>query len=144
MPNRLISSIIAQQTPVIADKSTSVFTAATLMTQHKVSAVMVVDAGQLIGIFTERDCLSRVITQHKDPQTTTVEEVMTASPITIASSRPLGHALHMMNDYGFRHMPIVDNGVPVGIISARDALGIDMMAFERELRQREEITELLG
>ena len=41
-------------------------------------------------------------------------------------------------------MPIVDNGVPVGIISARDALGIDMMAFERELRQREEITELLG
>lgn len=145
MPNRPISSIVAKQTVVSASKNTSVLEAATLMEQRKVSAIMVVENDKLVGLFTERDALYRVLAKGVDPAKTTLADVMTSNLSTIAPSRPLGHALHMMYDYGFRHVPVVDeNGKPLGMVSARDALGMDMVQFEKELRQRDDLTELMG
>lgn len=145
MPNRPISTIVAKQTVVSASKTTTVMDAAKLMEQRKVSAIMVVENEKLVGLFTERDALYRVMAKGLDPHEATLADVMTGELTTIEASRPLGHALHMMYDYGFRHVPVVDgSGRPMGMVSARDALGMDMVQFEKELRQREELTELIG
>ena len=105
---------------------------------------MVVEEGGLVGIFTERDALFRVIADERDAQTTRLEEVMTRNVQTIDPDKPLGHALHMMYEGGFRHVPVVENGQPVGIVSARDALGPEVKDFVYELLQREQIEQVLA
>ena len=69
---------------------------------------------------------------------------MTPHPQTIAPDQPFGHALHMMYEGGFRHVPVVENGTPVGIVSSRDALGPELGEFVAELGDRERIGEILG
>ena len=79
-----------------------------------------------------------------DPDQTPVGAVLTHNPQVIAEDRPFGHALHMMYEGGFRHMPVVStDGRPVGVVPARDALGLDAVAFGAELERREEITVIL-
>ena len=104
---------------------------------------MILEDERLAGLFTERDALNRVIAAGLDPSLTTLGEVMTTTLQTIDVDKPLVHAMHMMFEGGFRHVPVLRDGVPVGMVSARDALGIEMVAFEHELEQRASITELL-
>lgn len=144
MPHRPVSELIANQTVVTAESTLSVAEAAMQMRNARVGAVMVVKSGKLVGIFTERDALYRVLAIGIDPNKTKIGDVMTASPATISPSRPFGHALHIMYERGFRHVPVVDKGVPVGMVSARDALGPELKQFELELEEREHISEILG
>ena len=95
-------------------------------------------------IFTERDALFRVIAESRDPAKTELRDVMTANPRTIGPDRPFGHALHMMHEGGFRHVPVVEGGAPLGVVCARDALGPELEAFLGELDKREHIFEVLG
>lgn len=141
---RLIHDVIKTQTILTLSPDSSVHAAAREMKQRKVGAVMVVDGGQLVGIFTERDGLFRVLAEGRDPATTPLSAVMTAKPSTITADRRLGHALHMMHDAGFRHMPVVEDGRPVGMISLRDALGTELTSFEREVAAKAELEEILG
>jgi CBS domain-containing protein len=120
-----------------------VFAAARLMKKHHVGALMVVDGDRLAGIFTERDVVFRVLAEGRDASTTRVSEVMTANPRTVDADKAVGHALMLMYDGGFRHVPIVDDGKPLGMISARDALGPELQEFELELVQRDHIGEIL-
>lgn len=69
---------------------------------------------------------------------------MTASPTTIPPQTPIGEALLIMHENGFRYVPVVEDGRPIGMVSARDALGPEMAVFETELGQREHLTEILG
>ena len=105
---------------------------------------MVVDDDRLVGIFTERDALFRVLAMDKDPKVTRVGTVMTKKPRTIGPDRPLGHALHLMYEGGFRHVPVVEHGHPVGMVSTLDALGPELAQFQDELDDREHIGEILG
>ena len=144
MPTRKISDVIAGQSVHTADDKMTVLAAAKAMAAAKVGSLLVVDGkGVLEGIFTERDALNRVLAAGLDPAKTPLAEVMTCKLQTISPDRPLGHALHMMFEGGFRHVPVVENGKPVGMISARDALGGELVQFEHELHQRDEITEIL-
>jgi CBS domain-containing protein len=143
MPQRSVRTIIENQTPLTASRETTVAEAAGMMKRAKVGALMVVERGQLAGIFTERDALFRVIAEGRDPQATRLADVMTRDCQTIPADKPLGHALHMMYEGGFRHVPVVENGTPIGIISARDALGTELLDFETELVKREHIREIL-
>lgn len=143
MPNRRIADVIAGKTIVTAAPTTSIRDAAKQMCDARVGAVMIVEDSKLIGIFTERDALSRVLVKDLVPENVPVSEVMTSDPMTITPDRPLGHALHMMFEGGYRHVPVVQNGVPVGMVSARDALGSEMSDFEGELKRREQINEIL-
>jgi CBS domain-containing protein len=143
MPHRYVRSIIENQTLLTASPETTVTEAAGLMKRGKVGALMVVERGRLAGIFTERDALFRVIAEGRNPQATRLADVMTRDCQTIAPDKPLGHALHMMYEGGFRHMPVVDNGTLLGMISARDALGPELQEFESELVKREHIREIL-
>jgi CBS domain-containing protein len=68
---------------------------------------------------------------------------MTADPQTIEPDRPFAHALHMMFEGGFRHVPVVERGKPLGMVSARDALALEAEEFEAALQRREHIREIL-
>jgi CBS domain-containing protein len=141
---RAIRTIIEDQNPVTATAEITVAAAACLMKERRVGAILVIQDGSLAGIFTERDALFRVIAEGRDPAATHVAEVMTANPRTIAPDRPFGHALHLMYEGGFRHVPVVDNGRPLGVVSARDALGPDLREFVADLDKRAHISEILG
>ncbi len=84
MPNRTIRDIISQQKVLSAPDTMTVREAAIRMAESKVGAMLILEKGQLIGIFTERDLLNRVIAKRLDPDTTTLTQVMTADPRTIA------------------------------------------------------------
>jgi CBS domain-containing protein len=142
--DRPIRVIIEDQQPVTAAADITVAAAARLMKEHRIGAILVVQEGRLAGIFTERDALFRVIAEGRDPAATRIAEVMTANPRTIAPDRPFGHALHLMYEGGFRHVPVVDNGRPLGVVSSRDALGPDLQQFVRDLETRNHIGEILG
>jgi CBS domain-containing protein len=141
---RPVRSMIEDQKPLTASAETTVAAAARLMKNQRVGALLVIHEGRLAGIFTERDALFRVIAEGRDPAATRVGDVMTANPRTIAPDRPFGHALHLMYEGGFRHVPVVDDGRPLGVVSARDALGPDIQQFMAELDKRAHIGEILG
>lgn len=134
-----IASVMESKKVLMAPPETSVSTAAELMAEKKVSAVMVVQDEHLVGIFTERDAVYRVIAKGRDPRTTRLAEVMTPDPSTVAPDESFGYAMLMMHERGFRHAPVVENGRPVGIVSARDALDPEMEEFEVEAQRRKHI-----
>jgi len=94
-----------------------------------------------VGIFTERDAVFRVLAQGLDPQATLLSQVMTPSPVTVGPDNTFGYALQLMHQRGFRHMPVVASGRPVGIVSSRDALDPEMEQFNSEVRRRQVIRE---
>jgi CBS domain-containing protein len=137
--------IIEKQRIVTAAAGTTVAEAARMMKRSDVGAMMVVeDEGRLVGIFTERDVLYRVVAEGRNAKTTRLAEVMTSAPQTIHPDKPFGLALLMMYESGFRHVPVVEKGLPIGMVSARDALGPELQEFEFELQRRERIGEILG
>ena len=144
MPNRSVRQMVKNQRILTTTASMSVAEAAAAMRDAKVGAIMVLDGPKLCGIFTERDALYRVLAAAKDPKKTRLGEVMTADPDTIGPDMPFGHALHIMFERGFRHVPVVENGLPIGMVSARDALGPEMEQFQAELREREHLEEIMG
>ena len=87
--------------------------------------------------------LNRVVAKGLDPDKTPLSTVMTSSLQTASPDKPLAHALHMMFEGGFRHVPVVENGKPVGMVSARNALGLEILQFEKELKERDHIAEIL-
>jgi CBS domain-containing protein len=121
--SRPISEILRGRQLVTVEPGMSVRQAAQLMASEKIGALPVVGEGRLLGIFTERDALVRVLARGLVPENTPVSEVMTADPVTIDGRRPFRHALKMMIDGGFRHVPVVESGSVIGVVSARDALG---------------------
>jgi CBS domain-containing protein len=141
---RPVRTIIEDQHPVTATADMTVAAASRLMKQRRIGAILVVDKGRLAGIFTERDALFRVIAEGRSPETTQLSEVMTANPRTIAPDRPFGHALHLMYEGEFRHVPVVEDGRPIGLVSARDALGPELKQFVSDLDKRTHIEEILG
>jgi len=144
MPERLIGTIIRNKNFVTAQSTATVGDAARLMKKHNVGALLVCDDQRLVGIFTERDALFRVTAEDRDPDKVLLADAMTPDPQTIDPGKSLGHALYMMYCGGFRHVPVVVDGQPAGMISARDALGPDLKEFAAEMDQRDHIAEILG
>ena len=144
MPQRPIREIIENQKPVTASAGINVAKAAQLMKEHRVGALLVVEGSKLKGIFTERDALFRVMAAGREPKATKLSEVMTPNPRTVGPDRPFGHALHLMYEGEFRHVPVVENGRVLGMVSARDALSPDLREFVSDLDARTHIGEILG
>jgi len=124
---------------LVAPPDTSVSQAAKLMAKKNVGAVMVVENERLVGIFTERDVVFRVIAKERDTQTTSLADVMTPEPQTSNPEQTFGSALMTMHENGFRHMPVIENGKVVGIVSARNALDPEMEDFVAEAQRRKHI-----
>lgn len=145
MLSRPVRSVIENQDCVTVTGDTTVKQVAELMKSHHISAVLVTDGRSkaLGGICTERDIVFNVVAAGLDPEVVQVDAIMTADPQTISPDSPFGHALHLMYEGGFHHVPVVEHGRPVGILSAKDALSLDALQFEVELVRREEITVIL-
>lgn len=146
MPNRAVVKLVENREFLTSTPEKSVRAVAAHMKSLGAGAVLVVDEsdGSLLGICTERDLNFKVLAEGLDANSTQVGTVMTANPQVIAYDRLFGHALHMMYEGGFRHLPVVDPcGRPIGIVSARDALGLEIVHFRNELQQRECLTEIL-
>lgn len=93
------------------------------MVRDRVGAAAVMNPdGTLAGIFTERDLMTRVVGQHRNPETTTVGEAMTSDPITISPDTSLEEALEIMVSHHFRHLPIMDGDAVVGMATVRRVL----------------------
>ena len=144
MYQRPIREMIGNHKLVTAEEHTSVVEAARLMNAGHVGAILVLRKERLIGIFTERDALTRVLALGRDPLHTKLSQVMTMKPDTIAPDKPFGHALIRMYEHGYRHMPVVENGKPVGVVSMRDARPPELDELETDLKDREHIAEILG
>ncbi len=145
MKSRPLRNVIRNQTVLTLPPDATVRDAASAMAEKHVGSAMVVDGrGRLAGIFTERDALFRVLAHDIDPATTRLAEVMTPHLTTIGPEGTLSQALHLMHDAGVRHIPVVEDGRPVGVVSIRDALGRELASFERETRMKQSVTEILG
>jgi CBS domain-containing protein len=134
MLSQPVRSIIGQHGFVTAPPSTTVRKAVELMAQGHVGVV--VEDDHLIGIFSERDAVFRVVARGLEPTTTPLAEVMTPAPVTIEPDRSFGHAMAVMHEHHCRHLPVVENGRPIGIVSARNALDPELEDFVCEERRR--------
>ena len=134
-----VSSVLERGKVVLAPPDASVDDAARLMKERHVGAILVVERGRLIGIFTERDAVFRVLAARRDPLATRLSEVMTRDPVAVSPDESFGYALLLMHDHGFRHVPVVENGRPVGVVSTRHALDPDLEEFTAEAERRKSI-----
>jgi CBS domain-containing protein len=94
-------------------------------------------------MFTERDALFRVLSAGLDGGTP-LSAVMTPNPRTISPERSFAHALGFMHEGKFRHLPVVEDGHPIGMISVRDAFGPELEAFVYELLRQEQVSQILA
>jgi CBS domain-containing protein len=134
-----VRTVMERKRLLTAPPEITVSKAAKQMARRKVGAVMVVDHDSLVGIFTERDAVFRVVARGRDAQTTRLADVMTPAPQTVDPDKSFGYALLLMYENGFRHLPVIENGKLIGIVSARNALDPDLEEFVSESHRRKQI-----
>jgi CBS domain-containing protein len=132
MTIRRISEMVRHKNPVTLPQSADVCEACRQMRERRVGAVLVVDEEQhLVGIFTGRDAVA-LLAENRDAARTPLSEVMTKRPSTITSRQSAIDALHLMEDGGFRHVPIVDGGKVVSVVSRGDFRGLELARLDEE------------
>jgi len=144
MVDRSIRTLIENQECITCPENMTVVEAAQLMKRRRIGAIMVVEKENLIGIFTERDALFRVLADDRDLHTTPVAAVMTRNPQSIHPDKQFADALQLMHSGRFRHVPVVENGRAVGMVSASDAMGPELEAFIWELLRQEQVSDVLA
>lgn len=121
---------------IYTSPGTSVADAARRMAQHNIGSILVMDAGrELVGIFTERDLLQRVVVKQRDPKTTRIGDVMTRDVVVVAADTPRKEVLQMMEKFHIRHVPVADGRQVLGVISLRDVLRFENAEKEFEIEQ---------
>ena len=125
LKNQILLSVQVEQ---------NVLEVARLMVEHNIGAVPVVHSDQLVGIFTERDLMSRVVADGRDTTKTLVGEVMTDDPLTIDPGDTLETCLTLMRRHNFRHLPVCKDRELKGIVSLRDILLHDLNEKDDEVR----------
>lgn len=123
--NREMAEIVRNQTPVCMAPTATVQDACKAMDSRGIGAVLVTDPGnRLVGIFTGRDCV-RMLASGRSATETMLREVMTPDPDTMPPRSTAIEALRLMHDGGFRHVPVVEGDVVVGIVSRGDFRGLE-------------------
>lgn len=137
MHYKIVPDVVRDQKLAQVPQAMTVREAAGLMAARHIGAVLVMDGPRLLGIFTERDLLARVVAPGLDPNDTRLSQVMTRDPDTIDAEASALDALQMMRRSGYRHLPVVSGGRVVGIISVRDLYGTVIAELEEDLRDRD-------
>jgi CBS domain-containing protein len=100
----------------------SVLSALQIMSDNDVGCVVVLERGELVGIVSERDCARRVALERRPPETTPITDIMVRNVITTGLLHTFADCLRLMHQHGIRHLPVMDNGKPVTVVSIRDLL----------------------
>ena len=120
-----IAELIEGHPLILAQSSDNVRDVARKMSERNIGAIAVLDSGQLVGIFSERDLMTRVVVPGLNPDDTPVANVMTKALVAAKPEEEIGSALQKMQSLGCRHLPVVDEGNLIGMLSLRDLLKID-------------------
>jgi len=116
-------SVLQPKKPITVRPTATVRQAMELMLDHDIGALLIAgDDGKLLGIFSERDLLTKVAGLHEAYAELPVQQFMTGNPETVTATDTLAFALHKMDVGGYRHLPVLKEGLPVGVISVRDML----------------------
>jgi CBS domain-containing protein len=129
-----ICDLIKNQETYQAEISHSVLQTVCAMVEHNIGAVPVLHRGKLVGIFSERDLMRRVVAEGRDPRNTCLAEVMTNDPLIVSLNEDLESCMALMRQHSFRHLPVCHEGNLVGIISLRDILLHDLSVKDDEMR----------
>lgn len=129
---------------VRVDEGVSVSDAAELMDMHGVGCVVVIRKGtKIVGILSERDVLTKVVAKRLPPNDTRVCDVMSKKLVCCTRSTPISKAQQIMAQYEIRHLPIVENGMAVGMISSRDILAHQLSSVEALVRTQSKVLQRL-
>jgi len=115
----------------------SVFDALQTLASHDVGALMVLDSGKLVGVFSERDYTRKIALAGKSSKDTTVKDIMTRNVITVAPAVKTRDCLALMSQKSVRHLPIVDGEKVLGMISIRDIMNDIIADHELTISQLE-------
>ncbi len=129
-----IRDLLKNQVTASAEVYQTVLEVAEMMVNRNIGAVPVLNGGQLVGIFTERDLMSRVVVLGKDPARTPVGEVMTEDPLAIEPKDCLETCMALMRRHGFRHLLVCEGRDLKGVVSLRDILLHDLDEKDDEVR----------
>lgn len=130
---RKMSDIVRNQDPVTLPASATIREACRSMRDRRVGAILVTEGDRrLVGIFTGRDAVHRVLAEGKSAARTTLAEVMTRDPDTMPTGKTAIEALRLMEDGRYRHLPIVENDKVVGVVSRFDFSGVELDRLDEE------------
>ena len=133
---------LARAHPVEVARTATVLEVAQQMAERNSGSALVVDRSLLVGIFTERDLLQRVVCAGLNPETTRVEQVMTDSPEVLPDSASMAQALRLLAQGHYRHAPLVnEHGAPAGMLSTGHLIGFVSDTFPKEIMNAPERTE---
>ena len=140
---------------ILADKArgvhavepgSSVYSAIALMADKNIGVVLVLQEGKLAGVLSERDYARKVVLQNRSSKETLVREIMTKEVVTVTPDETIPQCMALMHAGGFRHLPVVADGKPIGVLSIRDLLKEIVAHHERLIRDMElaKLTMLSG
>jgi CBS domain-containing protein len=144
MSHRSVGALIeANRHLVSAGPEISVREAAATMAGQRCGCLLVMEDDRLLGIFTERDLLKRVVAPGLDPDATPLREVMTKEPDTIGADEPIQEAIRRMDEFGYRYLPVAENNRIVGVLSGRHLPFGEIIGMQWELDERHAVAERL-
>jgi CBS domain-containing protein len=123
---------------ILSDKS--VHEAAEMMRNSKVGCLVVMHPGDRVaGIVTERDIVSKVVAESRDPDAVRVSDVMSAKVIAISPTASLARARQVMSEYKIRHLPVIRGGKLEGLVSSRDILALELSVVQKVVEQQDKL-----
>jgi len=142
MPERTIAQVMRYPFVVHLPPDATVRQAAKEMSEKHVAAVIVTEGDNKVdGIFTERDLIDRVAAPGRDMEATKLADVMTPRPVCISPQHTVHQAMVEMGENNLRHLPVIDGGRVVGVVSMRDFVGEEIAELDHEREFRQEIWE---
>lgn len=141
---RSVGALTKEQKVLSLGPQATVQEAAEQMANERIGAIPVVESGKLVGLFTERDLLNRVVAKRLRPENLCLEQVMTEAPITVDTRASLVDSLAIMFEHKFRHLPVLDNGQVIGMLSCRDLPADYWIMWENWVTAQEELKLATG
>ena len=114
-----------------------VYDAIKLMAEKRIGSVLVMDAGRLVGILSERDYARKVVLQDKSSKTTAVREIMTAPVVSVSMDNTVGECMRIITEKRIRHLPVVEEGAIAGIVSIGDLVNWVINEQQQTIRHLE-------
>jgi len=131
---RTLRQVIQRLNLISAEPEAPVFDVVVAMSDGRIGAIPVIEGERLVGIFSERDLMTRVVVAGRDPRTTRVVEVMTHEVVTAGLDESVDRCLHKMQRAGCRHLPVVHDGRVISMLSMRDLLRDELEEQGEEIR----------